>query len=74
MWTTLKTTDNVAVGDKIRFLGTFPGKPQEPYTVVKSESHYFQILPEVEYSTIETRRKVVKYHDLGYYLKVAVWK
>ncbi len=75
MWKPLNFGENVSVGDTIRFIGTYPGKPKDPYTVVKTESHYFQIIPASERdANDELRRKVVKYYEIGYYLKVEVWE
>ncbi|MGE5521519.1 MAG: hypothetical protein ACM3VS_16455 [Candidatus Dadabacteria bacterium] len=73
MWKQLNHWDSVSVGDKIRFRGTYPGNPEDAYTVVQTEAHYFQILPAVEKAADEMRRKVVKYFEIGTYLKVEVW-
>jgi hypothetical protein len=73
MWTPLRSGDNVTVGDTIRFIGTYPGK--DPYKVVQAESHYFQIMPAGEDGPVhEQRRKVVKYYEIGYYLRIEIWK
>lgn len=75
MWRPLNTGELVTVGDKIRFINTYPGKPKDPFKVVKTESHYFQIVPAgTARSEDERRSKVVKYYEIGYYLKVEVWK
>ncbi|MGV3527702.1 MAG: hypothetical protein ACO1OO_02315 [Flavisolibacter sp.] len=74
MWTPLNAGENVSVGDKVRFIGTYPGHPRDPFTVVKTESHYFQIAPDEENRSADRRRKVIKYYEIGYYLKVEVWK
>lgn len=74
MWRLLSAGESVSVGDKIRFLGTYPGRPKDPFTVVKTESHYFQIAPDDENATDDRRRRVVKYYEIEYYLKVEVLK
>lgn len=63
----------MSVGDTIRFTGTYPGKTKDPFTVVKTEPHYFQITPNDENELSDRRRRVVKYYEIGYYLKVEVW-
>jgi hypothetical protein len=73
MWKPLSQSESVSVGDRIRFRGTYPGNPEDAYTVVKTEAHYFQILPAVEKAADEMRRKVVKYFEIGTYFKVEIW-
>jgi hypothetical protein len=74
MWKPLHAGDYVAVGDTIRFRGTYPGKPDDPFTVVKTDPHYFQIIPAAEDPAAELRRKVVRYYEIDYYLEVEVWE
>jgi hypothetical protein len=76
MWKLLTTGESVSVGDQIRFLGTYAGKKQDPYTVVKTEQHYFQVLQATDRTPVaETKlfTKVIKYFEIGYYHKLEIW-
>lgn len=74
MWRNLQTGEMVSVGDIIRFTSIYPGRFKDPFTVVKAEPHYFQIAPNDDNETDDRRKRVVKYYEIGYYLKVEVWK
>lgn len=74
MWKHLNTGENVSVGDKIRLIGN-PVNSAHEYTVVKAEQHYFQISP-VSESELQQQNflvKIVRYFEIGYYMKVEIW-
>jgi hypothetical protein len=77
MWKTLASTQKVNQGDKIRIIHSHRGEDTESlFIVVRTDAHYFEILPvvrDLDILPVDFRKKVVRYFDIGYSLKVEVW-
>jgi hypothetical protein len=77
MWKTLNNGDRVIAGDSIRYrLGSsrFTGSPDVLYEVVKTDQHYFEVAARTDDGTLDkTDRKIIKYMDVGYHIKLEVW-
>jgi hypothetical protein len=76
MWKRLNSGDNVCVGDKVRFIRAVPGDWQDAYTVIKTEQHYFQVVPGTEKSFDDSsfRAKIVKYFEIGHNMMLEIWQ
>jgi hypothetical protein len=78
MWETLTSTQKVNQGEKIRFVDRLHVEGiKASFIVVRTDAHYFEILPLVEDFEIlpgDFRKKVVRYFDIGYSIQIEVWK
>ncbi|WP_207515644.1 hypothetical protein [Longitalea luteola] len=78
MWKTLGSTQKVNQGDKIKIF--HPHRQEDTgslFIVVRTDAHYFEILPivgELEVLPKDFRKKVVRYFDVNYSLKIEVWR
>ena len=77
MWKSLNPGDKVLIRDIIRYR---PGTPKlispqnKIYEVVKSEQHYFEIVPSADQAGEgEPARKIIRYIDVGYNLHLEIW-
>ena len=78
MWKSLSLTQKVYQGDKIRLHhATREGsKPALLFLVVKTDEHYFEVLPitqESESTQDLFPKKIVRYFDIGHYIQIEVW-
>ena len=77
MWKTLNNGERVIVGDTIRYrLGSsrFTASPGVLYEVVKTDQHYFEVAVRTDGGSLEeTDRRIIKYMDVGYHIKLEVW-
>jgi hypothetical protein len=77
MWKPLTSTQKVNQGEKIRFIDRLHVEGvRASFIVVRTDAHYFEILPVVEdfeKLPADFRKKVVRYFDLGYSLQIEVW-
>jgi hypothetical protein len=77
MWKTLTSTQKVNQGDKIKIIHSHRVEATEAFfIVVRTDAHYFEILPvvgDLDVLPTDFRKKVVRYFDIGYSLKVEVW-
>jgi hypothetical protein len=76
MWKPLTSTQRVNSGDKIRYLYPDVKEAESLFKVVKTDEHYFEILPVAgngdplqSYFT----KKIVRYFDIGYNIQIEVW-
>jgi hypothetical protein len=77
MWKSLLPGDRVLTGDVIRYQ---PGTPALIsvrdciYDVVKTEQHYFEVLPRSdEACSDDPVRKIIKHMDVGYHIYLEIW-
>jgi hypothetical protein len=77
MWKHLTSTQRVNRGDKLRFHLPYDVKKTETlFKVVKTDEHYFEILPvveEIDSLQSHSSKKIVRYFDLGYNIQIEVW-
>jgi hypothetical protein len=77
MWKPLAFSERVHPGDKIRFHHTYKtdNNTEALFKVVKSDQHYFEILPIIQNNTTKSTdaKKIVRYFDLGYNIEVDLW-
>lgn len=76
MWKTLTSTQVVNRGDTIRYLHSYEQKVESIFTVVKTDAHYFEILPVIDDDeTLQSHssKKIVRYFDVGYNINIEVW-
>jgi hypothetical protein len=77
MWKTLTSTQKINQGDKIRFIDRRNTEDVEAsFIVVRTDAHYFEILPvvgDLEILPKDFRKKVVRYFDIGYSIQIEVW-
>lgn len=77
MWKPLTSTQRVSNGDKVRYLYPEVRKVESLFKVVKTEEHYFEILPAVEDTDPPQSifsKKIVRYFDIGYNVQIEVWQ
>lgn len=77
MWKPLTSTQRVNSGDKIRYLYPDVKKEDSLYKVVKTDEHYFEVLPAVDNADLPQNlfsKKIVRYFDLGYNIQIEVWE
>jgi hypothetical protein len=77
MWKSLSSTQRVHSGDKIRYLYPVVKKAESLFKVVKTDEHYFEILPAVDDSDLPQsifEKKIVRYFDIGYNIQIEVWE
>lgn len=76
MWKHLTSTQRVNRGDKLRFHLPYDEKKEFLFKVVKTDEHYFEILPvveEIDSLQSHSSKKIVRYFDLGYNIQIDVW-
>ncbi|AEV99630.1 hypothetical protein A4D02_27775 [Niastella koreensis] len=76
MWKTLATTQRVNSGDKIRYLHPAVRKAETLFQVVRTDEHYFELLPvldNVDLPQSTFAKKFVRYFDIGYNIQIEVW-
>jgi hypothetical protein len=76
MWKPLTSTQRVNSGDKIRYLNPDVKKAENLFKVVKTDEHYFEILPVLgDADTLQNNftKKIVRYFDIGYNIQIEVW-
>lgn len=77
MWKTLNPGERVLTGDTIRYqpdLSRFTASPDLLYSVVKTDQHYFEVALRTGEDKVDKRdRKIIKYMDVGYYIKLEIW-
>ena len=77
MWKPLDNSQRVHPGDKIRFHHTYnaDSKTEALFKVVKSDQHYFEILPIIQDNAAKNTdsKQFVRYFDLGYNIKIDIW-
>jgi len=77
MWKLLTSAENVYTGNKIRYADPQSPKAVETlFKVVKTDQHYFELLPAAQHADSSLRdiaKKIVKYFDLGYNINLEVW-
>jgi hypothetical protein len=78
MWKPLTSAQTVHPGDKIRYVGVQSLMNTDTYfKVIKTDSHYFEILPDPQSANIPpdelSRKKIVKYFDIGHNIVLEVW-
>jgi hypothetical protein len=77
MWKSLHPGDKVLKGDTIRFRSStlhLTPSPDKVYDVVKTDQHYFEIVVRADKEgSDEPERKIVKYMDVGYHIRLEVW-
>ena len=75
MWKPLTSTQRVNSGDKIRYLYPVVKNPDSCFKVVKTDEHYFELLPEdkPELSQSLFSKKIVRYFDIGYNVQIEIW-
>jgi len=78
MWKSLSLTQKVYQGDKIRLHhATREGNnPAYLFQVVKTDEHYFEVLPIIQESDSrqdQFSKKIFRYFDIGYYIQIEVW-
>jgi hypothetical protein len=74
MWKPLDSMQTVYPGDVIRYVNPPQSIKETLYQVVKADQHYFEVIPAVQsVSTRVLANKVVRYFDIGYYLRLEVW-
>lgn len=77
MWKPLTSTQRVNSGDKIRYLYPDVKKEDSLYKVVKTDEHYFEVLPAVDNADLPQNlfsKKIVRYFDLGYNIQIEIWE
>jgi hypothetical protein len=74
MWKLLNTGSNINLGDRIRYKEPIHG--ENIFTVVKTEQHYFEIIPESKdlNSANKDGTKVIRHFDIGYAIGLEVWE
>jgi hypothetical protein len=76
MWKPLTSTQRVNSGDKIRYLYPDVKEAESLFKVVKTDEHYFEILPVAgNDDPIQNNftKKIVRYFDIGYNIQIEVW-
>jgi hypothetical protein len=77
MWKTLNPGESVLTGDTIRYrlgLSRFTASADILYDVVKTDQHYFEVaVRNDEAGAGMTNRKIIKYTDIGYHIKLEIW-
>ncbi|WP_121357442.1 hypothetical protein [Flavisolibacter nicotianae] len=77
MWKLLHSSQNVHLGDKIRYVGNSSFVNGETlYKVTKTDQYYFEIAPAsapVETTQSLLTKRIVKYFDIGHYIGLEVW-
>ena len=76
MWKTLTATQVVNRGDTIRYLHSYEKKTESLFKVVRTDAHYFEILPVIENDDSlpgHSSKKIVRYFDVGYNVNIEVW-
>jgi hypothetical protein len=77
MWKPLTTTQKVNSGDKVKYLHPDVRKAETLFKVVKTDEHYFEILPAVDDADLPQSifaKKIVRYFDIGYNVQIEVWE
>ncbi|OQP42799.1 hypothetical protein A4H97_11605 [Niastella yeongjuensis] len=77
MWKSLTSSQRVNSGDKIRYLYPSAQKADSFFKVIKSDEHYFEILPAMEDADLPQSffsKKIVKYFDIGYNIQIEIWQ
>jgi hypothetical protein len=77
MWKPLASTQKVHSGDKIRYLYPVVKKADCFYKVVKTDEHYFEILPAMDNANLSKNlfsKEIVRYFDIGYNIQIEVWE
>lgn len=77
MWKPLTSTQRVNSGDKIRYLYPDVKKAECLFKVVKTDEHYFEILPvagDADPQQSNFTKKIVRYFDIGYNIQIEVWE
>ena len=77
MWKTLTSTQRVNSGDKVRYLYPVVEKAESLYRVVKTDEHYFEILPALDSADLTQNffsKKIVRYFDIGYNIQIEIWE
>lgn len=74
MWKLLDPIQKVCTGDKVRYINT-PFHDESPFEVVKTDRHYFEIMPLEDKCERDNylKKKIVRYFDIGYYIGMEVW-
>jgi len=76
MWKTILPGEKVAQGDSIRYRPSSSNLSyrEQIYQVVKTDLHYFEIVVKAGNKGPEEQpgRKIVKYMDIGYHLRLEV--
>jgi hypothetical protein len=77
MWKTINPGDNVTLGDTVRYQPSAYNLSykEKIYQVIKTDQHYFEIIvkPNEEDIGEYPARKIIKYMDIGYHVRVEVW-
>jgi hypothetical protein len=76
MWKTLAATQKVNSGDRVRYLYPIEKKADSLYRVVKTDEHYFEILPAADNADLSQNlfsKKIVRYFDIGYNIQIEIW-
>lgn len=76
MWKTLTSMQRVCRGDKIRYLHPDVKKAESLFKVVRTDEHYFELLPAVDDADLPQSifaKKIVRYFDIGYNIQIEVW-
>ncbi|OQP51971.1 hypothetical protein A4H97_25465 [Niastella yeongjuensis] len=76
MWKPLISMQRVNSGDKIRYLHPDVKKAETLFKVVKTDEHYFELLPAVDEADLPRSlfaTKIVRYFDIGYTIQIEVW-
>jgi hypothetical protein len=78
MWKPLTPAQTVQPGDRIRYVGVQSLVNQDTlFKVVKTDSHYFEILPDPQHADVPSqdlaRKKIVRYFDIGHNIVLEVW-
>jgi len=76
MWKPLTSTQRVNSGDKIRYLQPDVKKAESLFKVIKTDEHYFEILPvgeDADPLQLNFTKKIVRYFDIGYTIQIEVW-
>lgn len=77
MWKILTTTQRVNNGDKIRYLQPAVKKAETLFQVVRTDEHYFEVLPVLDNADLSQStfsKKIVRYFDIGYNIQIEVWE
>jgi len=64
-------------GDKIRYLHPDVKKTETLFEVVKTDEHYFEILPVAKNTDpfqSNATKKIIRYFDIGYNIQIEVWE
>ncbi|MBO9203055.1 MULTISPECIES: hypothetical protein [Niastella] len=77
MWEPLISPQILNQGNKIRFIDRHAVDDiQSSFIVVRTDAHYFEILPVVrDFEALpgDFRKKVVRFFDIGYGIQIEVW-